>query len=92
MNPKLAPRPFPKADLYQALADLNRHADGILAALARMREMGIPSPNLTPLPAKIEEIRSWANVAVLEHQAEQEHTDWAKAGREVRRWEKRQSS
>ena len=76
----------PKPLVYEALADLNRHFEQVLADLERLRALGLFPHRfgrqfLKACQATLAETRAWANFEVVETLHQREERDWARFGR-----------
>lgn len=78
-----------KPELYEALSALNHNFEHVLADLKALSQFGFRQELLRIFEVKVEELRAWANSELLEKQLECELREWARFGRQSRKWEKR---
>ena len=80
--------PSQKLRQYEALYDLNRGLEQVLADLTRILALGFRRQLVQHFQVIIEETRAWANFELTEALCDREERDWARYGRLRRRWEK----
>lgn len=93
-NPQVTPRPsqpqpFPKPQLYEAIALLNRDLGAVIEDFNRLREFRFSRMYIDAFIVKIEDLRAWANAEFLDRQLGREHKDWYHFGRLDRKFEQR---
>jgi hypothetical protein len=69
------PQPFPKPQLYEAIASLNRDLGMVIDDLNRLREFRFSRRDIDGFIAKAERLRSRANSEILERQLARELKD-----------------
>lgn len=83
------PQPFPKPQLYEAIATLNRDLGAVIDDFNRLREFRFSRLYIDAFIVKIEDVRAWANAEFLERQVSREHKDWYHFGKLDRKFEQR---
>jgi hypothetical protein len=80
--------------VFEAIADLNRGFDHVLADVERLKQLGFFRGEFSSRFAKtcrltIEEMRAWAIFEVTEAIYQRAEEDWARFGRLLLEWEKK---
>ena len=83
------PQPYPKPQLYEAIATLNRDLGTVIEDFNRLREFRFSRLYINAFIVKIEEIRAWANSEFLERQMSRELKDERHWSTLNRKFEKR---
>lgn len=83
------PQPFPKPQLYEAIAALNRDLGTVIEDFNRLREFRFSRLYIDAFIVKIEDLRAWANGEFLERQLSREMKDWYHWGKLDRKFEQR---
>jgi hypothetical protein len=83
------PQPFPKPQLYEAIAALNRDLGTVIEDFNRLREFRFSRLYIDAFIVKIEDLRAWANGEFLERQLDREMKDWYHFGKLDRKFEDR---
>jgi hypothetical protein len=78
-----------KTELYSAMANLNQNVEAVLGDIQSLLGLGVRHELVIVYQNKVEELRSWINSEILEIHFERELRDWAKFGKRVRAWERR---
>ena len=84
---------LPKRAAYEALSSMNQHFEDVLAALDRLRQIGLFDSTFLgnserAMQAKLEETRSWINFEITECLRDREERDRLSFGRTYERWER----
>ena len=69
------PQPYPKPELFEAIAALNRDLGVVIEDFNRLREFRFRSSNIDGFVAKVERLRAYANSEFLERQLSRELKD-----------------
>ncbi len=83
------PQPFPKPQLYEAIATLNRDLGTVIDDFNRLREFRFSRLHIDAFIVRIEDLRAWANSEFLERQHDRELKDWYHFGKLDRKFEDR---
>jgi hypothetical protein len=80
--------------IFEAIADLNRGFDRVLADVKLLRELGLfqykaPSPFAETCRLTLEELRGWANFELTGALYQSAEEDWGRYGRLRLQWEKK---
>jgi len=80
--------------VFEAIADLNRGFDHVIADVERLKELGFFRDKFSnrfakTCPLTIEDLRAWGNFEVTEHLSSRGEADMARSSRRLHDFEKR---
>jgi hypothetical protein len=80
--------------VFEAIADLNRGFDHVIADVERLKELGFFRDKFSnrfakTCPLTIEDLRAWANFEVTEHLSNRGEAEMARSARRLHDFEKR---